>query len=255
MKSNRFKWIKWLWRRVITIHPLLRWLFLITFSFLFIYQYLLTIPEMVPFGYEIGKILNRLSFAYVGAFIFFFLNVHIRNYRIKLSIHRYVWNKSVKISNICNKVQMAINNASNNNFQRPLSIEEIECCTKKIDPYTPFRSPISNVDVVSQHWFDFFRFVRNESKEHIDSLLGLTEFLDEEFLEILTNLDDCLENHIDYSRGEKIRVQNDTLEFFSIALNQYIQNIEELNEYRNKNLNLIGEEYRYKQRKKRKKAS
>lgn len=244
------KWRFWLYR-IKTVRKDLFYGFIVAVaSVLAIDLWLIKITEFFPLGAEFGSIYYKICFGYITAFIFFFINVHLQNHKMKVKTLRYVSNKTARLYSGSLDLIIALKNANNiknENYDIP-SLEEIEDLCKRINPHFPMR--YGPLGTGFQNWFDFFQFMEDETKRSIKDLLDVKDALDTELLRLITNLDDCVESHLNSTRG--LSVGNQDLEFRSRSIYQYRSLCGEISIYLRTNYKVYSEEYHFLERLERK---
>lgn len=200
--------------RIITLRKsLLVILFLFLLTIIFIEFWLIDIPASSDFFYHLGQFSLKISYAYVAAFLFYFLTVHIPKEKKRSKSYLYLNNRLVQISKNLNDIIVTILMSSNYKFKNHylnFKIVEIkkevfleEC--KKIDPLkkvTVFYSR-SFID-----WFEYLTFEGKNIKKRINELFIFNDSLNGEILERLTLLSDRIDGII----YEDIKLGNKNLE-------------------------------------------
>src|SRR5690606_39134729 len=120
--------MKKLWFRFQSVDKILSILFIVCLIFIFLYQLILikhSSPSWFENAYELGLILYRLCLSYVASFIFYFLNVHLKNFKLKVNTVKYVDNKIRKIKELNYIMQTNIigNSETHSNKIAPLTKE------------------------------------------------------------------------------------------------------------------------------------
>jgi hypothetical protein len=206
-------------------------------SILFIDLWLIKVPEVFGFGAELGGIYYKICLAYITAFIFYFINVHLQSERTKVKTYKYINNKSTKILNLCNVLMYSLRNASGipSNISFPSKTNEIFILCDYIDPRVPFTLGGWYARTFL-HWQAASDFIAEENKELIRDLLFVRDSLDSDIVEILTDIDDCIQNFINLSHGGPSA--NTDMEVYSYGIIQYYDLCKKL-------INTIRGKYKY----------
>lgn len=235
---------KFLWYRIKTVRQDLFYLFLLAFCSIFLLEFwLFNIPEPKAFtvASELGEIYYKICFAYITAFIFYFLNVHLQSHKSKVKTFSYIENKIRKLHSCRLNLIIALRNAvgePHKDYNLP-SKEEINIMCKKIIPYNPL--VYGQLNLTYTDWYEFFKFLDDETSENIKDLLILKDNLDSEIIRLLTNLDSCVESRLNLTKG--LPLGNESLETFSGDIYKYCVIVNELISYLDKNYSVYKKEY------------
>ncbi|PEF92575.1 hypothetical protein COL10_03530 [Bacillus cereus] len=238
-------WLKFLKNRFKTVRGGMRVLFYIAVAWVVIYEfYLVNIPEWFPKAAVLGIITDKICFAYITAFIFFFVNVHLSGHAQKVKTYRYVRNKAALIRKVSINLMLNIKKANGldiNNNSTPSKEEYIELC-KKVDPRGSLQS-VGFLQLQFENWFDYMKFIESETKRLIKDLLFIRESLDTDTIKFLMDIEECLERHVNLTKG--IYVGNTSLEHWAEGIHNYIDLCQKLIEHLDKKSKEYSEEYHY----------
>ncbi|MGG2066929.1 hypothetical protein [Bacillus sp. S14(2024)] len=233
--KNRFK----------AVRVELRVLLYIAVAWIAAYEfYLVNIPEWFPKAAILGVITDKICFAYITAFIFFFVNVHLSGYVYKVKMFKYVRNKAVLIRSMGMKLMLNIKQAAGvdkDNNSIPGKEELIKLC-KKVDPRKPIQS-VGFLQLEFDNWFNYMNFIDLETKRLVKDLLFIRETLDSDTIRILTDIEECLELHVNMTKGAY--VGNTNLETWADSIYEYLELCKKLIVHLDKKYKGYAEEYDY----------
>lgn len=162
---------------------------------------------------------TQLSYAYLSAFIFYFLVVHLPEENRKVRAYRPLNNKILTIHRELQEINFLVLDATNYKHREQkhqfsitdLSFEEYHEYAKQTNPQYPpklafHKQPFSN-------WFEFLNYKSTKIKKLIEDLLLLNTILDGDVLRLLLYIEDEMGKVYFDSR-----LGNTTLESFSLAL-------------------------------------
>lgn len=186
---------------------------------------------------ELGIIYYKICFAYITAFIFYFINVHLQSERTKVKTYKYINNKSARIHRLCDTLISSLRDACGipHNITLSSKENEISIYCDYIDPRQPFTLG-GWYGITFQYWQAAAEFIASENKELTRDLLFVRYSLDSDIVEILTDIDDCIQNSINLSHGRPSA--NSDMEFYSHGIIQYYSLC-------NKLMKTIREKYKY----------
>ncbi|MHA4265472.1 hypothetical protein ACX16L_11525 [Bacillus cereus] len=237
--------IKFLKNRFKTVRGGMRALFYIAVAWVVAYEfYLVNIPEWFPKASVLGTIADKICFAYITGFIFFFVNVHLSGHMHKVKMYRYVKNKTALIRRRSINLMLTIKKANKldiTNNSIPSKDELTELC-QKVDPRKALDS-VGFLEVPFDNWFNYIDFINSETKLLIKDLLFIRDALDSDTLRFLTDIEECLERHVNITKGAP--VGNTSLEHWAEGIHTYIELCHNLVEHLDKNSKEYAEEYHY----------
>lgn len=214
----RFKY--WI-HRIKTLRKDLKILFIIAFSsILLIDLWLINIPELFKGAAALGGIYYKICLAYITAFIFYFINVHLQAERTKVKTYKYINNKSAKINRLCNTLISSLRDSCGvpSNIKFSSKENEIAILCDFINPQQSFIFG-GWYNRFFDHWFAGFDFIFKENRELTRDLLFVRESLHSDIVEILTDIDDCIQNFINLNHGQA--TGNTDMEVYSHGIIQY----------------------------------
>lgn len=194
------------------------------------------IPEKFTGGYQLGQIIYKLSMAYISAFIFYFLVVHIKQQKDKDNLYPYV----------AKKVQMVIENgfdlisvlakASNNSIANKYpSTIELEAICKSINPNANAPLLLGGLGNYAS-WVQYFVYSKNRSNEETGKILNKMPFLEAELVNILAKIEDCSHFATVNLLASYMPIKNKDLTNFQTSISEYFELIKQLEQYANKYL-------------------
>lgn len=229
--------MKKLWLRFQSVDKILSILFIVCLIFIFLYQLILTKhspPSWFENAYELGLISYRLCLSYVASFIFYFLNIHLKNFKLKVNTVKYVDNKIRKIKEMNHIMQNKLieNSETHSDEVAPLTKETVIKCCKQIEMHETFAINLKEGQLVfASGWLEYFDFLREETNRHTFNLFELANVLDYELIKILTKLDDHLEENFNHNRVDLPSSFSQDLSQFSESILIYNDLISEIEEY------------------------
>ncbi|WP_416435212.1 hypothetical protein [Priestia megaterium] len=172
--------------------------------------WLVKIPEFISIGSELGIIMRGLCFAYITSFIFYFINVHIQNYKAKVKNYRYINNKILKFKELASGLMESIKESAGfkESEDKLLSEREVKEICLKVNPYQKVNLSYGRLSIRFGNYHELFVFVDSETKRLVKDLLLVKEALDSEMMMLLTFIEDCTENHINFSKGMQIKKED-----------------------------------------------
>lgn len=237
---NRF--LNGMWNRFITVNSWVRWIFVIAFLWVILFDFwLVNIPAKFSFLSVLGTLTRNLGFAYMTAFIFYFLNVHLPNYKTKVKTFRYINNKIINLQWLSIYLITTLEEAAgvpDSDYKVPSRARIDNLCLKVLSHdggvFGKFSVPFKN-------WYELFNLIDIETNRIVKDLLVIKDSLDSEMIRLLTEIDDHAENGLNFSKG--IVMGNDTLKFFSYEIYQYRYTCEELVKCLGNNYKFYTQEY------------
>lgn len=232
--------IKYWKHRIATVRKDLSIFFVIAVvSILIIDLWLINVPEKIRVGAELGGIYYKICLAYITAFIFYFINVHLQSERTKVKTYKYINNKSVKIHQLCNTLIVSLRSACGIPDDITISVpdkkNEISILCDYIDPRVPFTLG-GWYDREFPYWQEAAVFIAYQNKELFKDLLFVRDSLDSEIVEILTDIEDCIQNQINFGHGRP--KANTDMKVYSSGIINYFNLCDKLK-------NTIGEKYKF----------
>ncbi|PEN67159.1 hypothetical protein [Bacillus toyonensis] len=238
-------WLKFSKNRFKAVRGELRVLFYIAVIWVVAYEfYLVNIPEWFPKAAVLGVITDKICFAYITAFIFFFVNLHLAGYAHKVKTFRYVRNKATLIRSMSIKLMLNIKKAAgvDGNENSILSKKEfIELC-KKVDPRKPIQS-VGFLSIKFDDWFNYMNFIDLETNRLVKDLLFIRETLDSDTIRVLTDIEECLALHVNLTKGAY--AGNTDLETWADSIYDYVELCKKLVGHLDEKYKGYAEEYHY----------
>ena len=190
-----------------TLRKDLKILFFISlFSILIIDFWLINVNEFFPYGATLGSIYYKICFAYITAFIFYFLNIHLQSERNKIKNFKYINNKCGSIYETTRSLLASLRFANNltpyQNGNPTLSEENLNNLCKGVNPrnnfllYLPYNKQF-------HQWTECIDFIDKEIKSKIAELLLVRDTLDSEIVVIFSDIDDYLDR-LNISKGANL---------------------------------------------------
>lgn len=210
--------------------------FVICITSIFILDFWLkNINEIFSGAAKLGDIYYKLCLSYISAFVFYFVNIHINNERLKTKMFLYINNKIADLVNMNQSLISSIIRRSEpevTNYQPDFETLRQYCL--RINPHKP--AILLNENIMFKDWFEALNYVHKKSKRAIDDLINIKEAITSDVLELLSRVDDCLENHVNISKGRTIG--NQDMEVYSHGIYDYTKLVYKLHK-------VMREKYKY----------
>lgn len=216
-----------------TLPKFLSGVFIICIVFIFIYKlYLIDIKEIFNNASRVGDIFYNLSLAYSASFIFYFITIYIKEQRDKKIYYKLV---SLKIKNIVDNTKDFVSLAANhinyklkNEYPTNEDIEEIFTNTNSNDETNVYY--IKDSEFVCFTYVQYLRKQITSNKELIQSMYTKMQFLDSEFVELLSKIENnpvstCINMYTNAP------LCNPNLYVIGLKYYSYMQLIKELEKY------------------------
>ncbi|OLO25282.1 hypothetical protein BTA37_29420 [Priestia megaterium] len=240
--KKREKPFELLKRRFMTMNKIVRWLFGAAVAWVLLMDFwLVNITAKYQFLAVVGSLCRNLSFAYITAFIFYFFNVHLQNYKLKVRTFRYINNKCVNLEELSIALIMSLEESAkeeHSGYQKKAK-QDIKKLCLKVHPLQPLK--YGEFEIPFENYYVLFNYIDLETKRLFKDLLSVKDSLDSEMMMLLTFIENCTSQHLNYSSG--IALANDNLNFYSKYIYQYRSLCKELTDCLNKNYEYYREEY------------
>lgn len=233
--------LKYWKHRIATLRKELKVIFIIALaSVLLIDLWLINIPEWFSFGAELGALYYKVCWAYITGLIFYFINVHLESERLKVKTFKYINNKAAKIHKLNNTLIFSLREAYTIPPDTIFSSidEEITYLCNHINPQFPFKLG-GWYNITFPHWSAGINFIAKENKELTRDLLLVRDSIKSDVLEILIDIEDCIDSHLNFNHGQQNSGNND-LEVYTQGIIQYKKLSDNL-------MRTISEKYKYHQ--------
>lgn len=192
--------------------------------FVFLYTFwFINVPEIFNGASKLGDIFYKLSFAYIGASIFYFLNVFIKAQKDLNEVNYFIGRF---VSNIINDNSSIVVDLKKVSQLKTKGIFPTEDEMKEIT-----RNVLINSCPKSGNWFSFFAYCKKRTIQNITRILSRSNFIESKLVGILSEIEDS-EFYIDIDyQALWVRFNNNNLSFISTHLFHYFQIIERLDIY------------------------
>lgn len=170
---------------------------------------LVKIPEFVSVRSEIGIIVYKLCFAYITSFIFYFINVHIQNYNAKVKTSLYVNNKIYKFGELSKGLLKCLTTSAGVVVPEgvQLSETEIKNICFKVNPCQAVSLKYGRFSFKYNDYHALLAFIDSETKRIVKDLLAVKDSLDSELMMLLTHVENCTENHMNFGKGLQVKME------------------------------------------------
>ena len=211
--------LKYLYNRIASLRKDLTILFWIALtSILLLDFWLKNKVEFFPGAHTLGDLYYKLCVSYISAFLFYFINVHLQSEKNKVKTAVYMHNKVEHINEICDNLIRSLRRSYVVGKDFDDIYEEINYLCKKIDMQSSFYFG-GRYRLSFDNWFTGIDFVHKETKELLRDLLLIRDSLNIDVINVLIDIDNCLENFVNRSKGNSTNAQ--TLEEYSYGITKY----------------------------------
>ncbi len=192
------------------------------------------IPAIFPKAYEVGQYIDKICFSIITGTIFYILTVQYEKYRNKKNINQFVISKLEEIIRIISllMVNMEEKVGMETKIELPTKKEFEEICYK-LDLYTD--APCGTIidgKLLSLNWFGYLENCWENIAQEIQSLYGVTNYLDSDLLVLIGKIQNRDFFRIILSSGEaKLNIH---LDMFKDSFWNYLEDIKYLEKYKNK---------------------
>ncbi|GEM_PF-2413501 len=196
--------------------------------------WLKSIPEIFPWGAELGNIISNLSMAIISSFIFYYLVVHLQKVKDGINIDYFVYEKNTQIISIYVQQVSALAKACDFKLKGTF-VEEDELLElfSKIKPQD--KAPLASFDLKQAfNWLHYFDDSRVRTQKIINKLIEKLQFLDSDLIKLLSQIDDCSHFHISEQLPKSI--VGNSLENWADTFYQYSQHCKALDSYNRNHL-------------------
>ncbi|MHA2957317.1 hypothetical protein, partial [Priestia megaterium] len=184
---------------------------------------LVNVREWFPKASALGGIYRNLCFSYMTAFIFYFLNVHLQNYKTKMKNYKYVSNKIVRLAGMSGDLVYALGVKG----EEVPGKEELEkLCKETVSTNSVLYSRLS---YEFENWYDLFSYIDVETRKIVKDLLAVKESLDPDVLMMVINIENWIELYLNDTLGKLIQYPN--LEHYAPIIHEYRKLSSELESY------------------------
>lgn len=196
--------------------------------------WLINIPELFNGGAKLGQIIYNLSFAYVTAFIFYFLVVHLKNQKDKENVYNYISSKTQMVIGQAKGLIDSFANSANvtvvNDYPNSTELHSI-CLAIKPNSNSPL---VIGAPGNYANWIQYFEYYKNRSNDATDKILSKLQYLDSELVIKLAKIEDC--SHFHNISYYNVPVGNTNLTAFESMISDYFHLVKDLEKYYKKNL-------------------
>lgn len=216
---------------IISVGPAINIALLVAISSVMVMEVWLNhIPELVPWGQEVGNIYYKVCISIVSSYIFYFIVIHLKNVKDKENINVYVSEQVKLIINEHHSQLNALSKESNINIKSKFpTSDEIIGIFSKVNPNSD--APMINPAGKYVNWIQFFYSSKIRTEKTISKVLSKMPFLDSELVSLLVKIDDCshfggLEHIVN------IKFRNSDLSQWASGFSKYSETCKALEEYR-----------------------
>lgn len=202
-------------------------------SYLLIELYLVKIPSFIPGAYELGQFFSKISISYISGFIFYFIVVHLKAVKDKEHVNEYVGHEVFSIITSGHLIiQPLMEKTDKSATFRYLDSDELYTLLSSIDPLAK-ESPMSR-DEINYTWVQWYDYLINSTKGHIEQIFKRFHFLDAELIKLLTRIEHSL--FIVQFNFLISNANEGDLSIYQTQIQMYLNLLEELETYAEKHL-------------------
>jgi len=196
--------------------------------------WLIHIPELFPGGAKLGTLFSGLAFAFIAAFVFYFIVVHVKEVRDKENIREFLGYKSINIINHAKTLGRNLTKSSeiemNDDYPSLDNLYEISKIIGPLNeaPQTYFFSSknLKYHESIREHF--------ESIKMDISSIYLIAPNFDTKLIKILTDIERNL--HLNFFKGIAMMKFRTFGEHSANILSDFFRKVEMLEEYYKKNL-------------------
>jgi len=211
IKKNRFLAVREEVRRVFIFSVI---------SVFFIEIFLNKIPACNQLFYDLGQIFLKLCYSFTGAFIIYYINIHIPKENRKVKTFRFINNKVLLI---VDEIRLLVSTI----VGKSLSLEEVENKTEQeykdacvlINPANKVPSSLESYQPF-ESWYTYLYYKQKIIKNIIGEIMVLNDLVDPSILQHITFIDDIIDRSFSFERK---RYSNPDLEFISLAIHELVE--------------------------------
>lgn len=192
--------------------------------------YFSQLPEVIPYGEAILEIYYRLCLSIIASYIFYFIVVHMKSQNDKENIYAFVASKSYNIVGDykaqINALKKAAGWTCNNEY---FSDQDISKMFGAINPNGVAPLQLGQLGIQA-NWIQFMDWRNNRTREFIKKIFVKIQFLESEFIKLLSEIDDC--SHFSHIDGTvNVQVNNTDMKPWSGLFYEYSMKCKSLEEY------------------------
>ncbi len=150
-----------------------------------------SIPEIVSWGSEFGRVYYKICLSIISSYVFYFLVVHIKSEQDKENIGVFVSGKIKNIISIYKSQICALKKATSNTSEEVyLEKNEIESIFTSINPNS--EAPLLMIGLGNYaNWLQYLDYHKSRTQSHIQKVFLKMPFLESKLVALLAELDDC----------------------------------------------------------------
>jgi hypothetical protein len=197
------------------------------------------VPELFSKGSEIGSLIEKLSFAYIGSFVFYLLVTHQKSFFDKLKVNSFIEARVRNVIGCGTGMLNTLSNAAGVNLAGTWPTnEELHTICTNINPQG--NSPmLAAINGPPASWLLFLKNQKDRNDKFSKDVLNLMPYLDASLVRIITNVNNCTffsEIEMLNSLVKQAPLANQNLTSLENNFAKYLQLIKQLEDYRSKKL-------------------
>lgn len=159
-------------------------------SFIMLYDFVLSeIPEIFEGANKLGVFFYNLSLAYIAAYIFFFLNIFIRNQKEKGEINYYIARKVSQILSVAFTIIHELEESTDIKIKNKYpNEEELKFMTGKLN--ITGHSRLKSIIGTYATWPEYFNYHKVRTENYINKILFRMNFIDYKLVGLLSRIED-----------------------------------------------------------------
>lgn len=213
-------------------------LFIAIGSYFIIELWLNNYQEIFNGAHQVGEFFSRLATAYVSAFIFYFIVIHIKTERDKHHINEFVGHEVFSIITITHLLIQPFQEKLDKNTRFSyLPAGELQQLLSKFDRKAA-DAPYS-IQGVPATWLQWYEHLAKEMISHLQNIMKRYSHLDSRLIRLLTRI----EHSVFFAQFYRLHdfSHDKTFGIFFIQMKFFLDHVKALEEYANKHL----KEYQY----------
>lgn len=199
---------------------------------------LINTPLYYDGGEKFWQLVDRLCLAYISAYIFYVLVVHIKAEKDKLNLRGYIDNKVIGIIRICWGLIDELTKTTGIKIKdRYPDDTELTCILKKLNPNGKAPLLLDRLDNYA-NWVQYLDYCKRRTNDAIQKMFVNMPFLETEFVNHLVSIEDCIHykvmNHLIFT----MPIGNSDMTAFKSEIKDYFDLISKLQKYSEKKLSI-----------------
>lgn len=210
--------------------PLFTWvLFFVSLFFAFVYEvFLRKVPEIIPWGSEIGNLFYGVSLSYIAGVVFYFLAAHLPRIRDRRKAVAHAAAHAYRIVALSEGVVMRLTKHSKRVPSRTYPAgDDLHGMLYRVQLMKGLQSNPHNYE---EGWWEYLWAVKRDTVYHVDMLMPFLPHLDSDVIEAFASVRSCdLFGLLHY--WEHLPTVDQSLQGIAGMVDQYLQAVRRLHVY------------------------